>query len=189
MKRTIKQGIFILLLLTGFLAACEKDDSKSDFGFTKIYMPQAMVTGGINNNYFVPRGISPLNYNFKVEGGTVKVILGVLRSGNHEMSSFDVNVVSRVDTVSQIIQSGQHGSAAIAMPTDLYSLPSQVSVPGNSVETTFYLNLDLAKLKTYTGKKLILAVALQNPSKYELNPAISTTIVIVNTDELLNIIK
>lgn len=187
MKRTIKQGIVILLLLTGFLAACEKDDSKSDFGFTKIYMPQAMATGGINNNYWVPQGISPLNYNFKVEGGTVKVILGVLRAGSQAASSFNVDVVAKADTVNQIVQSGLHGSEAIAMPADLYSLPSQVSVP--DIEATFYLDLDLAKLKTYEGKKLILAVSLQNPSKYEVNPKINTTIVIVDVDELLDTIN
>ena len=42
----------------GFLVliGVEEGDGDADYGFGKVYMPQAVSTGGLNNSYAVPSG-------------------------------------------------------------------------------------------------------------------------------------
>lgn len=54
MKKTI---LFATIFLSAFMAlSCQKGDSEVDYGNSFIYIPQAMVSGGINNYYNVPSG-------------------------------------------------------------------------------------------------------------------------------------
>ena len=75
------------------LASCAKGDGDKDYGVEKVYIPQAMIDGGITNVYNVPSGGGEYTYNFSVEEETVEVYLGVLRSGKQAGEAFTVDVV------------------------------------------------------------------------------------------------
>jgi len=176
---------FLLLCAAGFMG-CEKNDSAAAFGVPTIYMPQATVSGGNNANYPVPSGLDSATRNYvdDPKGGMLDVLLGVSRSGKVSNEAFAVDIKVNKDTINQLITAGMLDPSTILMPDDVYSLPSSVSVAAGHSSEYFFLALDKGKLKTYAGKKLAIAVGLANPSKYRLNPTLSTTIVIVNVNAL-----
>ena len=47
--------LLLLIALTAGIAACSKEDATKDYGFAKVYIPQATVTG-IDNSYPIPLG-------------------------------------------------------------------------------------------------------------------------------------
>ncbi len=169
----------------GFLVliGVEEGDGDADYGFGKVYMPQAVSTGGLNNSYAVPSGGGDYTYNFRVENGTVRIILGVIRSGKlSDKKGYTVDVyTSAEDTAAAVSAFGGE-----AMPEGLYSLPSTVVVPDGKTGGTFYLDIPVLAISRseYAGKKLVLSVGIRNPSAYELSDAATKTAVIVNVDAL-----
>lgn len=117
---------FVLFLasvcMMGF-AACD-GDGDADYGFGKIYMPQAMQSGGLNNSYAVPSGDGEYTYNFRVTAGYVKAVLGVTRSGKlSDARGFSVSVyTSEEETAAAVSQFGGE-----PMPSDFYE-----PLPGRS---------------------------------------------------------
>lgn len=186
--RAITAGICGIVLIAS--VSCDVVDSnKEEWGFAKVYMPQAVVqSGGTDNNYHVPSGTSEFDKNYTIEkaGGSdnIKVILGVYRSGLQELEGYSVDVSARPDTVQQLISSGVLAEVML-LPADTYSLPANITVPDGEREATFDLVIDRNKLRSsyadYVGKRLALAVAISNPSRYELNRSLSTTIVIIES--------
>ena len=162
------------------LASCAKGDGDNDYGVEKVYIPQAMIDGGITNIYNVPSGGGEYTYNFSVEEETVEVYLGVLRSGKQAGEAFTVDVVvNSTTTASQAAE-----LEAEAMPASLYTLPENVKVDAGTNSTLFSLSLNKAALKAQAGKKLVLCVGLANPSKYELSEKGAEVTVLVNVDAL-----
>lgn len=106
--------LLIAFLCTCAFAACE-GDGDADYGFGKVYMPQAVSTGGLNNSYAVPSGGGDYTYNFRVENGTVRIILGVIRSGKlSDKKGYTVDVyTSAEDTAAAVSAFGGE-----AMPRD-----------------------------------------------------------------------
>lgn len=186
MKTKIFYMVTAIFLAIGFIA-CNNGDGDADYGFGYIYMPQATVSGGLNNNYYVPSGAGEYTYNFKVDLTTnkVKVILGVLRSGDIGNSPYTVDIISRTDTTNQIISSGAISNALI-LPTSLYTLPNSVSVSGSESGTSFYMEIpiDALKMSQYTDKNLVLTVGLTNPTAFQLSPKNTSTVVIINVNSL-----
>jgi hypothetical protein len=168
------------------MSSCEKNDKDIAYGNTTIFMPQATVSGGGNANYPVPSGKDSATYNFVNDpaAGKVNVILGVSRSGLPAYQSFSVGVSVNKDTINQLISKGVLGAGVLLLPDDVYTLPENVSVPAGQAGTTFFLSLDKNKLKTYAGQQLAIAVKLDKPTLYQLNPIISTTVVIINAGAL-----
>lgn len=162
------------------LASCAKGDGDKDYGVEKVYIPQAMVDGGITNVYNVPSGGGEYTYNFSIEEETVEVYLGVLRSGKQAGEAFTVDVVvNSTTTASQAAE-----LKAEAMPASLYTLPANVKVDAGTNSTLFTLSLNKATLKAQAGKKLVLCVGLANPSKYELSEKGAEVTVLVDVDAL-----
>jgi hypothetical protein len=162
------------------LASCAKGDGDKDYGVEKVYIPQAMIDGGITNVYNVPSGGGEYTYNFSVEEETVEVYLGVLRSGKQAGEAFTVDVVVNSTTTA----SQATALKAEAMPASLYTLPENVKVDAGTNSTLFSLSLNKAALKAQAGKKLVLCVGLANPSKYELSEKGAEVTVLVNVDAL-----
>ena len=189
----ITTAFLLSAILSASLTSCRKDDSKKEFGFSKIYMPQAIAkSGGTNNLYPVPSGIDSSTYNYRVNTTDKKidVILGATLSGpSTEAYSVDIKVNN--DTVQRMLSTKVLDSTHMLMPASMYSLPTSLDVSKGSRSGTFNLAIDIAQLKmnTYAGKKLVLAVKLDNSTKaalkYELNPALSTTIVVVDVNALV----
>ena len=162
------------------LASCIEGDGYKDYGVEKVYIPQAMTDGGITNVYNVPSGGGEYTYNFSIEDETVEVFLGVLRSGKQAGETFTVDVVvNSTATASKATE-----LSAEAMPSSLYTLPSQVKVDAGTNSTNFTLSLDKTALKAKAGKKLVLCVGLANPSRYELSEKASEVTVLVDVDAL-----
>jgi hypothetical protein len=162
------------------LASCAKGDGDKDYGVEKVYIPQAMVDGGISNVYNVPSGGGEYTYNFSVEEETVEVYLGVLRSGKQAGEAFTVDVVVNSTTTA----SQATALKAEAMPASLYTLPENVKVDAGTNSTLFSLSLNKAALKAQAGKKLVLCIGLANPSKYELSEKGAEVTVLVEVDAL-----
>lgn len=171
----------VLSVITLFsLVSCEKGDGYKDYGVEKVYIPQAMVDGGLSNVYNVPSGGGEYTYNYSVEEDVVKVYLGVLRSGKQAGETFTVNIVVNETTSAQMATT--HG--AEVMPASLYTLPEVVTVEAGTNSSTFALSLDKAALKAQAGKKLVLCVGLANLSKYELSDKGQEVTVLVDVDAL-----
>jgi len=183
MSHMKKLCLFIVLLL-----ACNKDETK--YGTTNIFMPQAVnISGGINANYPVPTGTDSSTYNYQLDevNHKINVILGVSRAGMQVNEAFSVDIVTKADTINQMIANGTLDATTILMPAAIYSLPTGVSVDAGQSEATFDLSIDIEAIKQseYAGKKMALAVSISSKGKYAVAPALATTIVIVDVDALV----
>jgi hypothetical protein len=192
MKSKIYKTILTVAFLAWGLTACENGDGNSEYGIPVLYMPQAMSGGGMDNTYAVPSGDGEFTYNFKIDMSRkqLDIILGVLRSGLLSNSPYTVDVISSWDTTLQIAQSGSIENAVV-MPEEIFTIPSQVSVPGDKSGETFYLSVSLDALERneYTGKNLMIIIGLANPSRYELHAQKASTVVVVNVDAIRAIVS
>lgn len=190
MKRNFIQ-LLLAAVITGIVTgSCEKAASEKEYGFSKIFMPQAIFkSGGTSNNYPVPSGTDSSTYNYQVDTKDRKlnIILGAAVSGTGN-ESFTVDVKVNNDTIQQLFSTNVLDPALYKlMPASMYTLPANVEVAKGELTGTFNLSVDIGQLKLdqYIGKFLVLAVKLANPSRYELNGALSTTIVIIDVNALV----
>lgn len=184
----IKAAVLLATFLLTIALSCRKDDSKTAYGISKIYMPQAIsLSAGVNNNYPVPSGVDSSTYNYYISSkdSKVNVILGTYLSGPIA-DAYSVDVLANNDTIQTMFNTKVYDTAVYKLlPSSMYTLPAKLNVTGRSA--TFDLGIDIAQLKLdkYKGKKLLLAVKIANPTKYELNIALCTTIVIIDVDALV----
>jgi hypothetical protein len=183
--------LFFLSLITAVtLFSCQKDDSKLPYGFSKIYMPQAIVqSGGVNNNYPVPSGTDSSTYNYSLDTKSSKlnVVLGALLSGPAS-GAYSVGIQVNNDTIQQLFAAKVFDTALYKlMPAAMYTIPTQLDVAAGARGGTFNLGIDIGMLKSnaYAGKYLVLAVKIVKPTQYTLDTALSTTIVVVNVNSLV----
>jgi len=178
-------ALLFLVLSAAAFTSCEKSDGNADYGYASIYMPQATVSGGLNALYPVPAGGGGMTYNFRINSDTnVDIILGVLKAGKFSKNdAFSVDVTVN-DSLTNANVVGD--TLAVAMPASMYVLPAKAVVKKDEISTTFYLTVDAnaLKLNAYTGKKLVLAVGLSNPSIYSLAAANTNTVVVINVDAI-----
>jgi Domain of unknown function (DUF1735) len=175
------------------LGGCAKEAGNLNYGTPVIYMPQSIQSGTTTSIvYNVPSGLDSATYNFIIDSVNNKldIVLGVLRSGKAANGAFSVAILTNPDTVNTAIANGSlvgnpdPTDTIVLLPSSAYSLPATVSVPAGSSQTTFYLSVDLTQLKALSGKKAALAVYLDKPSTYQLNPVNSETIVVIDVNAL-----
>lgn len=172
-KKNLILTICLSLIMVA-LFSCGEADSEKEWGNALIYMPQA--TYG-NNKYTVPNAgtSSQHNLNYAVSGNKVNIFLGVYRSGLMALDAYSVKV-----NPGDAAQTGY-----TRLPDNMFTLPDQVSVTTGNRETTFYLSVDLEFLRNNKETNYSLAVSLSDPTRYALNSDISTTLVLINTNLLL----
>lgn len=190
----ITAASLLLFVFFSVLISCRKDDSAKTYGFSKIYMPQAIFkSGGVSNNYPVPSGTDSSTYNYSVDATDKKIdiILGAALSGSGD-EGYSVDIKVDDDTIQKLFSSKTLDTAIYKLlPASMYTLPATLDVPKGSRSGTFDLSVDIPQLKSsaYTGKYLVLAVKLDHSTKqekkYELNNALSTTIVIIDVNALV----
>lgn len=174
--------LFCLIFTAMIMISCEEDDNNKEWGYAKIYMPQASIlNGGLsNNNYPVPLNNNASTKNYKLDEANkiLHVYLGVYRSGLEKLESYSVQVaVDNAATAAYVVGN----SNRTILPSDAYTLPETVTVPNGEREITFYLTVDLSKLGAdFSSKSIVLVVGISNPNKYELNESLSKTTVIIN---------
>lgn len=167
------------------ITSCETADKDLEWGISRLYMPQA--TSGF---YSVPLAGDPANQNYELDSlaNTLEIYLGVYRSGSEISSSATAFIITETDTVNQLIAEGVI-SNAILLPSDTYELPDKVTISSGQQSHAFRLSVDLVKLNEnyadLTGKKLVLAVGLDETSDIELNKDLSTTIIIIDIERFL----
>lgn len=173
--------ILIVLVVFSISMGCQKGDGEKDYGFPYIYMPQAMVSGGLDNYYSVPAGGGEYSYNFNVEEGKLNVILGVLRSGKVSNEAYSVSVNSMDPSADELAAVG-----AALMPSGIYTLPQTVEVPADKSGEAFYLSVDAEALKSgaYDGQKLAVIVEISNPSNFELAEDGTSVVVILDVNSI-----
>lgn len=194
--KSIVKYVFIIVALAGFvfISSCEEDDNAKPWGNELIYMPQAaLFSGGVNNDYPVPAPSGYFGQNYAIDKTSsspdtlVNVFLGVYRSGMESLESYTVDVKANNDTIAKA-QAGGLYSTGVLLDASAYTLPPKITVPGGQREASFNLTISKAKLRgdaKYANKKLLLAVGIDNPTKYELNKKLSTTIVVISNWESL----
>jgi hypothetical protein len=192
--KNITAGFSLVCLFFAGMTSCKKADSEKEWGFSKIYMPQAIFkSGGVNNNYPVPSGVDTSSFNYKVNPADkkVEVILGANLSGP-AAGAYSVDIQVNNDTVQQLLSNNTFDRTRyMLMPQAMYALPSGLDIPAGQRSGTFNLSIDIQQLKTstYAGKLLLLAVKLASSTKsasnYEFNTALATTLVIVDVNALV----
>lgn len=184
--------LFAFTLLATMLAGCEKGDSEKDYGFAKIYMPQATITG-LDNSYPVPNnGTNPIGtstkYNCFYADGILNINLGVVRAGSiADAKAFSVNVeISQDETDARITKLGT--AVAAQLPSEVYQLPASVNVEAGKNTGSFYLSVNLRQLAlssaslkgNHVWKKLVLGVKITNPTNYELSDKNTSVVTIID---------
>ena len=187
----MKTKLYILLAAALCLAACSPDDATRDYGFPKVYIPQATVTG-LDNSYPIPLGAfgqnSVYTCRYDAASGKLSIALGVMRSGYlSEQKAFSVDLgLCQSETDRKLDEYADKGTPAQALPVDLCTIPSKIEVPAGSNGGTCYVEVDLkalslqrAPLQTAEGYKLlVLGLGISNPTEYELAES-NTSVVIV----------
>jgi hypothetical protein len=124
---------------------------------------------------------TPLRFIYRYTAQVWKLVLLLQRILLHD-----------TDTVNQLITDGVI-SNAVLLPSDLYELPNQVTIPSGQQSQAFRLSVDLVKLSRdypdLAGKKLVVAVGLDETSDIELNKELSTTIIIIDSEHFMPLIS
>jgi len=188
-RRNLSIWLTGIFFTTGLLISCDEDDSQKEWGFAKIYMPQAALSdGGITNNYPVPFNSSNGTQNYEIDStaNLMHITLGVYRSGLQSLESYSVNVSADDAATTVAVANTAKG---VALPPDCYTIPSTITVPDGEREAIFKLTVDLEKLIADHGelgkKQLIAVIGISNPSRYELNEALSKTTVIIDASKFM----
>ncbi len=188
--KTLYKILPVLALFFAF-AACEENDATRDYGFAKLYIPQATVTG-LDNSYPIPLGPFGQNsvYTCKFDNGTgiLDIEVGVIRSGYYaEQKGYSVDLkVSDTETADKLAAYSEAGTPAAELPAAVVTVPSKITVPAGQSGEAVYVSVDLKALAlqktslwvTDKYKLLVLGLEISNPTEYELADN-NTSVVIV----------
>jgi hypothetical protein len=191
MRHILLKTVVVLTAMAGLFSACEEGDGDKDYGFAYIYMPQAAsITAGIDTYYAVPQGATEHVYNFSVDGDRLNVFLSVLRSGKLSNAEYSVDVLVQEEQAHSFVESDVLANDMV-MPPDIYTLPEKVTVSGDKDGAAFYLAIDVPALSNpdFTGKSLVISVAIANPTKFELAASNTSVMLVLDVDSILEIIK
>lgn len=195
--KTARNIILILAMALG-LGACQPADSEKDLGFTKIYIPQATITG-LDNTYPIPNGSLTQNSKYVCKyneaAGTLDINVGVVRSGYvKEQKAFSVKLgVCEDETQRKLDEYSGKGIPAIGLPLSLCTIPQTISVENGKNSNSCYVSVNMKELSKQrasllvddTYKILVLGLEISDPSEYEL-AELNTNVVIcidLNSEE------
>lgn len=186
----------LLLIAAVALVSCGKDDATMDYGFPKVYIPQATVTG-LDNSYPIPLGPFYRNsvYSCAYDSSTGKlgIALGVIRSGylSHQQA-FSVDLgVSQEETSRKLAEYSDGGTPAAALPVSVCTIPDKISVEEGNSGGTCTVQVDLKALagnrpSIYADgvyKLLVLGLQISNlsgPSEYSLADNYTSVVIVLN---------
>lgn len=187
-----KNLLFLAMAAMAFiLAGCEPSDANKDYGFPKIYIPQATVTG-MDNSYPIPNG--PLDQNktyvCNFKEGKLNIALGVVRAGAlAEEKAFSVDLkVSEEETAKKIAEYDANDTPAAELPAGVCTIPEKISVKEGENTGTCYVTVDLQSLSSQAStllvdgkyKLLVLGLEIANPTAYELAETNTSVIIVLD---------
>lgn len=181
MKR-LNYSLPILVALLFVVVACEDPVEDEPFGEEKIYMPQAAINQGANNNYF-----NEIN-----QGGAAdtSIAVGIYRSGLASMEEVTVDLNVDTDTLETAMEYAKNNGGeeysyyrnGHILDEAYYELPDQITIPDGEREAIVSLKLDKEALyndPAWLDDYFILPLRISNPTKYELNEDLAMTMVII----------
>lgn len=183
----------LLFVLVSTLVSCQPNDATKDYGFAKIYIPQATVTG-LDNSYPIPLGPFYQNsvYTCKYDKGSGKlsIALGVIRSAYlSEQKAFSVSLgLSQSETDRKLAEYADKAVPAAALSPSLCTIPGTIQVEAGSNGGTCYVDVDMkslaaqrASLLTPDGYKLlVLGLGISNPTQYELADQYTSVVIVLD---------
>ena len=213
MKKNIIKAVFFVAITTFFVSlhSCDTGYNTVSFGSNLIYMPAATSSGLTTSHIFTVPNTTNVNitdtsvFNFRSDTINQKlyVRLGVSASGKYASDGYTVNLGIDNDSTNMAVAWGNAQFPSLnymAIPSTMYTpLPTTFTVPAGKNAGTFELVLDAAALMAYAtpgkvpiattvvGKKLLLTVAISNPTKYTLNGAFAKTVVLIDVNALKNL--
>ena len=183
----------LFVALAAALCSCRPDDANKDYGFAKVYIPQATVTG-LDNSYPIPLG--PFYQNsvytcvYDPATGKLKIALGVIRSAYlSQQEAFRVNLdVCQEQTLRKLAEYEGKGIAAQALSSEICSIPSTIEVEAGTNGGTCYVEVDMKALAlqresllTADGYKLlVLGLEISHPTSYELADNYTSVVIVLD---------
>ncbi len=178
-----KLSLIIILIAAVFITSCEKAAKDEPFGFSLIYMPQAVLqSAGIGNNYIVTVKNST--------AADTSIVVGAYRSGLEKLSAFSVDLIIDSDSLAKTILAAQQAGSpanlnlyknAKLLPASYYTLPGKINIADGLREDFVLLSLKkelLLKDPEFGPKVFVLPVRIDSPTKYEINKKLSLTMFI-----------
>ncbi len=163
MKRLIP-----IILITFLVANCEKPAKDEEWGFSLLYIPQAVVqSGGTDNNYYVELD--------STANADTTIVVGLYRSGLEPVKSVTVDLSVDADTLSEAISEGLIFNAVLLDP-EYYQLPDKLSLSDGQRSNYDYITIHKDLLwddPEPDDRQFILPVRISNPTRYELNEDLS----------------
>ena len=192
MKHLYKLVLIALVVLT----SCEKDDATKDYGFPKVYIPQATVTG-LDNSYPIPLGPfyrnSTYSCSYDDASGKLGIALGVIRSGYlSKQQAFTVDLgVSGEQTDRKLAEYAAAGTPAAELPQSVCTIPGKISVEEGNSGGTCSVQVDLKALSSQRSslyvdgmyKLLVLGLEISNvsgPGGYELADNYTSVVIVLD---------
>jgi len=189
--KSIYKTLFLALALA--VTACQQNDATMDYGYAKVYIPQATVTG-LDNSYPIPSG--PFYQNsvytcaYDKQSGILKIALGVIRSGYlNEQKAFSVNLAAcPAETSRKLTEYSEKGTPAAELPSSVCTVPSKISVEAGSNGGTCYVEVDMKalaaqKASLFDGtqyKLLVMGLEITNPTLYELADNYTSVVIVLD---------
>lgn len=189
--------IYKTLLIAIFaLASCGKDDATMDYGFPKVYIPQATVSG-LDNTYPIPLGPfyrnSTYSCSYDSGSGKLSIALGVIRSGYlSRQQAFTVDLgVSVQETERKLAEYSASGIPAAELSSSVCTIPGKISVDEGNNGGTCKVQVDLKALASSRSsiyadgvyKLLVLGLEISNlsgPSEYSLADNYTSVVIVLD---------
>jgi len=188
MKNIFIKVTRVLIILSGMaiMSSCDyRDLANADYPDQRIYMPSAVKGNFIIDNVPTTTLADPTPgqpYRFIVDLANKKfnIPLGVYRSGINNNGKFSVDIEVNADTIAKLIAAGKLINTKLLTP-DKYTVVSSVEMPDGAEITNFNLSVDLDSLRNnYPSIIYALGIGISSTQRIT-NPALSTTVVVINT--------
>lgn len=174
------KNTFLSLALLFIVVSCDEAANDIEWGFSLLYMPQAIVqSGGVDNNYSVTVD--------STGNPDTLVVVGLYRSGLEPIEQVSVDLNVDIDTLNYLISKAEEPDAAVKykmynnarlLDVKYYTIPSTLSLEKGKRDNYDYILVHKNALWTDPAPidtKFILPLRISNPTRYELNQKLSVT--------------
>lgn len=182
-------SFIVILIISTLLFSCENETIIRDAEYPEqsIYLPAAYTNGQfVIDDITRKRGEQPIEgylYRYIVDNDANKFIipLSVYRGGVNNNGNFTVDIEVNNDTIAALNANRELSDILHVIPEDKYSIVNSVEMRNGEGIVQFDLSIDLDYLlDNYPDKLFALGIHISS-SEREVNPDLSTVIVIIHT--------
>lgn len=182
----------VLALSVLMLGSCDyREYADADYPEQVIYLPAAN-----HNVYEISKASNSKpnahptpgdRYRYRIDGDAGKFVipLSIYRAGVTNKGTFDVEVFSRPDTLTSMLDAGTLDASVHILNDSYFSLPDIVTVEDGETHGFFDVEVDLAFLQerrlNAPTEKFAIAVAIESGAR-AVNPKLSTVLIVINTN-------